>query len=236
MAKETRLNDNADIYAKRNIQSEKQKFREMNTIEKLHYFKDYYLMKLIIIGMIIGISIWIIYTILSPRDETILYTAIVNDSIAPEKTDELTKELETYFNITSPKQNIVIDANFIIDPENITSHTIASEQKLSTYIFAKQIDVIIANEEFFANYARFGYFADLADLLPTNLYSYLSDSFYISDTDENKDLNAYGIYLTDNKKYKELDSILEKPVLGIVVNSKYRNNAVDFIEYLNDFN
>ncbi len=235
MAKETRLNDTADIYTKRENQTEKQKLGDMTITEKFQYFKDYYFKKIFMVCLLSGIAIWFLYTVLSPKTETVLYAAIINDALDNEKTDVLTKELEQYYKINPEKQEIVLDYNFYIDEENGGTETTASVQKLGTYVAAEQIDVIITDEKTFQGYAYNGYFVDLADQLPTDLYSNLSDSFFMSETDEKKtEKNAYGVYLTDCEKYKNLGSMIEKPVIGIVANSKYRENGADFIKYLYD--
>ena len=107
-----------------------------------------------------------------------------------------------------------------------------SEQKIVTYLSAGEIDVIITDEKQFERYASLGYFTNLANELPTEIYSYFSDSFYLATSETDGIPYAAGIYLTDSPVYTETGTIIEKPVVGIVANSKNTENACSFIKYL----
>jgi hypothetical protein len=232
MAKETRLNDSAEIYSKRTQQTEKQKLREMSFSQKVQYFKDYYFKILLGSIVTIGFVTWILVTVLMPKKETILNAAVINDTWNAEKETTFINDLNKFFAINPKKQNIQFDTSYYITDKNPAS--MSTEEKLVTYIMANQIDVIITDEATFKKYAYNGYFSDLADQLPTNVYSKLSDYFYTSNTQSDKEQSAYGIYLDDSERFKELGSILKKPVIGIVANSKYRENGVKLIQYLYD--
>jgi ABC-type molybdate transport system substrate-binding protein len=106
------------------------------------------------------------------------------------------------------------------------------KQALATYISTSEVDVIIAPESQFYGYAYRGYFSKLSDELPTDIYSSLTDQFYITDMEEDTEKDAYGIYLTDTKLYKNNTVNTEPYVLGILVNSEHREASVDFIRYL----
>lgn len=232
MVKETKLDENAEIYKKRETTvTEKQKLKDMTTKEKFQYFNDYYRNKTIIAGIAIVTTVSILYTVLTPKPETVLYAAIVNDSLEEEAVEQLTSEFATFVDIDLKSKEIVIDSSYYIS-EDSANISMASEQKLTTYLYAKDVDVIITDEAQFAKYADQGYFDNLSDHLPTDLYSDLSDSFYLANEVEGNSINAYGIYLDKSKVYQETGSIIEKPVIGIVANSKNKEYGVEFIRYL----
>ena len=84
-----------------------------------------------------------------------------------------------------------------------------------------------------------GYFLDLAEALPTNLYSRVSDRIYLTRTQEARGetveygkFTAYGIYLDGFSRFESLGTGLEKPVIGIVANTAHRKNGVKMLEYL----
>ncbi|ROR28566.1 hypothetical protein EDD66_104152 [Mobilisporobacter senegalensis] len=232
MIKETKLDENAEIYKHRKTTvTEKQKLKNMTMKEKFQYFNDYYKTKTIVAGIAIVTSVSIMYTVLSPKPDTVLYAAIVNDSLGEDAKEQLITEFASLADIDLSSKEIILDSSYFISEEN-SNTSMASEQKLTTYIFAKDIDVIITDEKQFSKYANQGYFDNLSDHLPTDLYSDLSDSFYLANDSENNSINAYGIYLDKSKIYSQTGSIIDKPVIGIIANSKNKMYSVEFIRYL----
>ncbi len=232
MTNYTELEENANIYKKRNETiSEKEKFASMNTKEKFQYFNDYYRNKTIAGVIILGISVSLLYTIFSPKPETILYAAIVNDYLEEEVLKQGATDFLSLLSLDEDDHNIVLDSSYYL-ADDASSVTMASEQKLTTYVFSNDVDVIITDEAQFKRFARMGYFENLSNQLPTNLYSDFADSFFLADDPDGTSYNAYGIYLDDSTVYENLGSILEEPVIGIVANSNRKKNSVDFIRYL----
>jgi hypothetical protein len=80
-----------------------------------------------------------------------------------------------------------------------------------------------------------GFFSKLTDLLPTEMITSLSDSIFETTTSDNPVSGAYGIYLDNAKLFKGASSAADRPVLGIVVNSKNQDNSVDYQKYLLDY-
>ena len=230
MAKETRLNDSAEIYKPRDEKTERQKLKDMSFKDKITYFNDYYRSKTIIGIVIIGFLIYFAYTVFGPKTETILYVASLNGAIDYDTGNVLSEELEVHLDIDTKKQEVFVDTSMYLN--ETSEYTAANYQKLSTYLMAQQLDIIIADEETFARYAKEGYFSKLTDQLPTQLFSKLSDLFYFSSTVEDTNEAAYGIYLETSALYGENSTFSKRPVLGIVVNSKYKDNAVSFIDYI----
>jgi hypothetical protein len=82
--KDTALDDSAEIYQQRKELTERQKLSTMPLKEKLIYFNNYYRNKTIAIIAIMGLIIYIAYTIFTPKTEIVLYTAAVNNTIDSE--------------------------------------------------------------------------------------------------------------------------------------------------------
>lgn len=230
MAKETRLNDSAEIYQPREEKTERQKLKDMSFKDKITYFNDYYRTKTIFGIIIIGFLIYFAYTVFGPKTETILYVASLNGAIDYDTGNALGKELEIYLDIDTDKQAVFVDTSMFLN--ETSEYTAANYQKLAAYLTTQQLDIIIADEETFAVYANEGYFSKLTDQLPTQLFSKLSDLFYYSSTVDDTNEAAYGIYLETSTLYGEDSTFSKRPVLGIVVNSKYKDNAVSFIDYI----
>jgi hypothetical protein len=248
--KETVLDDSAEIYKQRQDESEKQKLRNMNFQEKVQYLKNYYAFKTIVILAIIALGGYFIYSIVSPKPENVLYTAIVDYAMDDETAQTVQTDMEKKLNLNKDTQEIMFDTSFYLGGDTAASsvesttdtalsstssnseYTMASQQKLMTYLYAGEIDVLIAPESSFAQYAAIGYFSKLSDELPTDLFTALSDSYYNTTTEDDTSSSAYGIYLDGAKIYDKSGELIDRPVLGIVVNSKNKENAIELVRYL----
>lgn len=234
--KDSTLDDNASIYAPREEKSEKQKLKEMNFKEKAAYLRDYYLVKTLVGLAILGFAVYFTYTIVSPKPVTLLDAAIVNYSLSDETVNKITEDMNNLLVKNPKKENIMIDASFYLGNGSDTSEfTMGSIQKLQTYMYSGEIDVVIAPESVFQSYARSGYLSKLTDVLPTELLTSFSDSIFNSPTDDNPVAGAYGVYLDKATLFKDISNDADKPVLGILVNSKHQDNGAAFIKYLFDY-
>lgn len=234
--KDSTLDDNASIYAPREEKSEKQKLKEMNFQEKVSYFRTYYLSKTIIGLIVISFAVYFIYTVASPKPETILNAAIVNYPFSDETINKLTTDMAERLQMDSDKEEIMLDASYYLgNGSDASEYTMGTQQKLSTYMYAGEVDVFIAPESVFQSYATAGFFNRLTDILPTELLTSLSDSIFSSTTEDNPVSGAYGIYLDNTTLFKDASTAADRPVLGILVNSKNQDNGIDFIKYLFDY-
>lgn len=230
---DTTLDDSAEIYKQREEKTEKQKLNEMAFKEKIVYFNSYYRLKVIIIAAILIFVGYLAYSILAPTPDTVLYAAVVNNILDDTKITDLQNGFADHLGIDKKKQEIMVDASFNLGTDNDTSqYTIGNQQKLMTYFYASQIDIMIAPESIFKSYAASGTFSKLSDQLPSDLCNTLTDSFYYSTTTDDSNSSAYGIYLDHASIYDNSGKLIDKPIIGIVVNSKYKSNAVEFIRYI----
>jgi hypothetical protein len=110
-----------------------------------------------------------------------------------------------------------------------------SQQRLQTYMFSGEIDVVIAPESVFQTFATSGYLDKLTEVLPTEFITSFTDSIFNSTTSDNPITGAYGIYLDNTALFKDVSNTSDRPVLGILVNSKHKDNGVEFIKYLYDY-
>lgn len=232
--KQTRIDDNASIYERRNPKSERQKLSEMNGREKWQYFKDYYFKKTVISVLLISLVGYFLYTVLSPKPETVLHIACANYQFSEEQIEQLEQEVADYLGINPNTQEVLFDPSYIL-----SDFDYSSAEKLSVLAFARELDVLIVPESKFQEYAFSGSLWSLSDQLPTDLYSALSDKFYLSQLrqDEESYENAtgpsyvFGIYLDEVELFKNYPTE-DPPVLGIVLSGENNENAVEFIRYL----
>lgn len=225
--KETRLEESASIYSKQKVQTEKEKWSSMNKRERWEYFKEYYLLKLCVIVALSAFLIYLLIIILGPKNKLIFEAALINSNLEENKSEMLMTDIE---NLLKPKKReiIMVDDSYYMSGSG--QDDMASEQKLSVCIFANELDIIIADQMNFEKYAKLGYFYDLAELLPTDKYSELTDRLVFAVTETRKEETAYGISIEGFKNFEKYDTQIPNPVIGVVSNSQNIKNAMKVLE------
>lgn len=233
----TKLEDNAEIYKRRNPKSEKEKLSEMDFSEKVEYFKAYYLKKLLALLVIAGLLIWIIITIVTPKPKKVLSVAFSNYPISLELTKRMEADLVKLLDIDEEREGILLDTSY-----DLKNMDLASSERFTTYTYAGEIDIFIAPESVFLNYAYAEIMLPLDEQLPTDFYnSFAQDDFLVCRTrvgneeDPSKPTGpegVYGVYLTDTELFNVFDNTTDPPVLGLIVNTKNKDNAITFMKYL----
>ncbi|MBO5197487.1 MAG: extracellular solute-binding protein [Lachnospiraceae bacterium] len=239
MPKQTRLNDSAEIYNRhREEKTEKEKWSEMNRKERYEYFKSYYLPKIALIATIIVLVGSLLYSMLKPKPDTLIYAAIFDYAMTEDMVDTIETEFSEYINLDPETQEIYFDTSFVLSFDDDYS----LHQKLSTYLFAGEIDVMIGSESQIKQHIQSGYITPLSEQLPTELYTALKDCFVYASVPVTDDLGnitewgeekVYGLYLDGCAIYDGY-TLIERPILAIVANSDQKDNAVEFIKYLFD--
>lgn len=235
MPKKTVLDEDAAIYQQKNSISRKEKLKDMPFNKRVGYFWDYYRYHALITIALIALISYSIYSLTQPKLETSLYAVIVNNTVEPQVWEQYTEKVSDYLELDPAIDDVVFNYNFYYN-NNARDYEANMRQAFVAYLQASDIDVIIAPLSEFSNYVDNGFFAPLSDQLPTDLYSSLADRFYLSATIDNPRVSAYGIYMEDTKLYKEHSRPTDDdPVLiGIVVNSKRKENSIEFIRYVYD--
>ncbi len=232
MPKQTRLNENAEIYQQRKDQSEKEKLSEMDFKKKVSYLWEYYKLHALVTVIIIATGAYIVKEIVTPNIETKLYAAVINNSIEPQVLEEYQQAFSEYLQLDPTREEVNINPQFYMNGD--TEYSMNMKQVLGAYVAAQDVDIIIAPKSDFETYSYYGYMEPMSDLLPTDLYSSLSNYFYIGTQEENPEENVYGIYLSEAGLFKDNAKFTEDNpyVLGVIANSRRQNNAVEFIRYL----
>ncbi|CUH93643.1 hypothetical protein [Herbinix luporum] len=232
MPKKTRLDEDATIYQPRQEQSEKEKLKDMSWEKRISYIWEYYKLHGLLIILGIAFISYTIYTFTKPKIDTKLYAAIINNPINTDVWDEYESKMTEYLKLDTKTENVYFNYNFYYNgPADLA---VNMRQVFAAQLVTADIDLVIAPLSEFATNVEVGIFDPLSDQLPTDLYSSLTDKFYLSGTEENPKVAAYGIYLKDTKLFKEYSQTSDDDpfLIGIVRNSTNKDNAVKFIRYI----
>lgn len=256
--KKTVLDDNASIYSTTKEKDPvKQTWRELDRKGKWQFFKDYYLLKIAVAVALCSFLIYIGVVTLGPHTEKVLYVAVLLDQLDDTATDKMEDELSDI--IKTDKHNIIsIDDSFNFTNAN---SSFSGSDKLTTILYSEIIDVIVTDTDYFNQYSYYGYLKNLDTYLPEDIKEALSDKLltanvyiesedtssenqsafdqamgYLDEEDPYGDGVPYvlGIDLSDCEKYKELNPMVENPVLTVAYNAPHKENIYAYIRYLFD--
>lgn len=241
--KETVLDDDASIYQRREKKTERQKFSEMKTPhDKLNYFRMYYLRGTLAAIVVAGLLIYLVYTILSPKDHFLLRVAFIDYLFDTQQTDQMAVEFIDAADITLNDHELI---SFDGTSYQVSGGDYNAATVFATHVMAKEIDMIIAPESVFTSYAFNGTLYSLTELLPSDLYAALSENFFLSQIrQENETLEnatgdkfVLGIYLDETPFWDKFNSytlLKERPVIGIIGNAQNKDMAIRLLRYLFD--
>ncbi len=216
---------------KRTLKSEKEKLKTMNFKEKCVYIFDYYKFPIIAIIAAIAIISYIIYAYTHEK-ENYLSGICINTIIADEKVPYLTDNFAAYANIDTKKFNINFDPSITLSANATDEYSMASMSKVTVWIYAKTLDIILSNQEFMDYFAGHGAFEDITTVLPADLTAQLQDYFYYSANDEGQTIPV-GVDISkttfaQNLGLKSDDTF----IFGIVTSSQHTDNAIEYLRYI----
>ncbi len=232
MPKQTRLSENAQIYQQRKEQTEKEKLKEMPFKKKAAYLWEYYKLHALAAIIVIATVTYMVKEIVTPNIEPQLYAAFINNTIDETVLEEYEQKFSELLMINPEREEVVINPQFYLSGDS--NYAMDMRQVLSTYVAAQEVDIIIAPKSEFETFSYYGYMYSLSDLLPTDLYSSLSDYFYIGLQEDNTEEKVYGIYMNETELFKNYSKATEEDpyILGVIGNTTHLENSIEFIQFL----
>ena len=230
----TKLDDDALLYQKRDEKKDREKFKELDGKGKLQFFRDYYLLKVVIVVIAAVLLGSVIYTVVKPKPEAALNVAVVNDQWEEQALEDFKTSLQDYLGLDASNNTIeVMDALWLNDDGS----DMATRTKLMVNISAGMVDVMIADQEQFLSYAQQGLFVDLTEELPADLYQKLNGQILTSGVIEEEGQEptgeySVGISLENSQLYGSLTNQTEPMYIGITTSTKNMEDAVKTLQYL----
>ena len=202
---------------------------------KFKYYVYYYKIPVLVgIGVLVFL-ISLVHSIVTAKD-TVLSVALLNAN----QEVEYSLFMDEYFQTTdydAGKTEMRIDASYCFY-DNYSNYQ--NEQRFFVATAAEQIDVVIGSKEIFEKYADMGYFIDLSKLMDADTYSKYSDMAHTTSLTEeyggNTEVSGLDITNWDCiSKLKWYEGSDEPVYIGIVCESKNKEQAIDFINYLRGY-
>lgn len=197
---------------------------------KIKQFFDYYLIYVVIAVVLLGIIGYFVKTIVFDRKELELSVLVIDDTNELD-IEQMEEDLKEQLGIDSDKQDITF--TIFDNTKN------GNEAVIMTRLRAKSVDILISGEETFKEYAANGVYENLDEKLPEDMIERIDSKFIDGeeatlDDDGNviewgKSL-SYGVDISNGILMEKYGSILENPVIGIVVNTEHQNNSVKALD------
>ncbi|MCR5719732.1 MAG: hypothetical protein K6F84_04125 [Lachnospiraceae bacterium] len=145
------------------FKEEREEIKNADFKTKLSYFWDYY--KFHTLGglfVIIVLSIFI-YERITAKD-TVLNVALCNTITGDSPTVQ--EEFPKYAGINTKKEKISLDDSYAIDLEGTSQASVYSMQKLTAYVSASELDMMVGSVDVISYYAYQDDFMELDKVLP----------------------------------------------------------------------
>ncbi len=230
--KKTVLDDGAALYHHDENVSEKEKWSRMSGKKRWEYFKSYYLMKCIAILASAAVVVSIFYAMFSPKPETVLNVAIVNQALVQPQYLKLQEAFETWIELDPEIQETVFDGGYDFELDQYNAM-----QKFAIYNAAGELDVTILPLSEFEKYAPVGYFSQVSNHISTGLYLKLSDYFVESSRqNENGEIEedskaVYGIRIDSTRIFDGYEA--DGPIVLAINHSTGNEEMIEkFLTYL----
>ncbi len=239
--KEQLMNDPSEIYQKRTEETERKEIENLSQKGKWQYFKDYYL-KIAVIGLIAVVFLGVFAVQAATRKPTnALYIVIQKDALDEARVEAFKVALEKHMKLDTDVEVVTIDVG-------------CSDHQLQAYLYAGTADIVITGEDHFKKWGRSGYFFDAETDKEVSFYEdydetcryrtkYVTGKDVLNNkktakTEKGSDPTDYncGLYLTESEKYGQLETFLEKPVIGISIATERLTEAREFVQYMMDNN
>ena len=218
------------------IKEKKKKFKTLSFFAKIQYIWQYYKLHILAVILVVLAVGAFINSYIRTNYDNVCYIAVAEGSIPnqSDNKDVLSTGFASYLGVNGKSERIDIDYTYSIvgdalDEANTTIdinkiYTLAATENLDGYLTEREyIDFFSSNKETFLY--------DLRELLSANEMDVLSD-YLVYYVDGKGESIPFAVDLSEAPLIKDSGLTLKDPCYGVVVTSKYPENAVGFIRYV----
>lgn len=231
---------------------EKEKLSHMSFKEKIGYIWEYYKLHMFI-GLIILFFLGAIGTgIYNSTFDTRLYCMVLNSPRSQQNFQVITEDFAHAMGYDGKKDQIFVESMIggfgdeketaastdpaaTLDPNNLSDPMgdYTTVMKMTALISAKELDVVICDQEAFEYYGKkMGAFYDLSSLLPGELAAQAEGHTVSLTVEETGQTITAGIDITETWFAEAVDLTMEPAYLCVVSNSQRTDAALDLIRYI----
>lgn len=211
--------------------TELEKLKAMTWPDRIWYIWEYY--KIHMLGVLIAAFILsAIGTSLYEKSfETALYCLIFNSRSETEVDfAPLQEGFAQYLGLTK-KQRINMESLYVSFGEDTSELAFANMAKVSALVQAKELDIMLADEETIRYFAAMSGYADLEESLSPELLELVRDRLYYAPGEDGTE-RAYAIDLSGTAFAEDSHLAQTPPLLGILSSSVRKENTDALLRYI----
>lgn len=187
--------------------------------QKLSYFIYYYKWH-VIVGAAALIMLIAFIVQVATRKDTALYACLLN-AVAPYDTAEYADAFASYAGIDQDEYALLLDATMTIN-DQLDQETLTSSQRLSVYIAAGDLDVLITDMASMNRQANNEYFYDLREILTPQQLKRCEPCFYYVDMafirEKNTAIDNFDTDYAPDYPNPQKPEAMEEPVpVGVII-------------------
>ena len=233
--KKTALGDDSEIYKSRDNSFGKKDLKNLSRKQKLEYFRDYYLMRVIVIAAVLIVAGSMLNVMVFNRSNCVLALATLNRAQVAYP-EELGSALEEYLKAEGKNDYVSAEAFNLQDAQ--------MQMAFSTKVAATGMDLVICSKDFFEEGSAGGMFADLSDILPEDTYEALAERMIEgkeAETDDDgnvtgwKEARPYGLDISGSTAFAKFGGVDEAPILCVMGNAAHLENVQKAIAFFAEF-
>ena len=194
------------------IRKEKEKTKDMSFKGKLGYFWYYYKVHTIV-GIIIAAFLFVLIRDITNSKDYAFYGTYFNAEQTFSAEEQMAAFAE-YAGLDTENYDVYLDSDMYYSLSDMSETSLAASQKFTAMIYSADVDVVVADEEIFTNYALNETFYDLRNVLPDDLMEQYQDKFFYIDEAAIEAYNNENAYLEagdDTAYYNEIAESLQNP-------------------------
>lgn len=211
--------------------TEREKLRAMNVKDKLWYIWTYYRfhMAAAVLAVIVAVNVGTV--IYHSTFHTALHCMIINSRDEEGfQAEPLEKGFASWAGL-GKKEEVVSETTFLAFGDDVSEYIYASMAKISALVAAKDLDVMICDEETLNHYSSMDGFLDLETILPEEILSAEKDRLYYAENEDGT-RHAYAIDISGTAFAKDSNLQLSPALFGIVSNSTRTDTALSLLQYI----
>lgn len=213
------------------IAKNKESMKDKSKWERFKYFCYYYWKPIVLVMIAVCCITAFIRHFIEYSKESSIYVALVNCNIVSAEQTDLVSDYVLSRNIDTQTNPARLDVALQMSENRNDNLDVANSQKLSAFLEAGNIDVLIAPEWTMEGCANQAYLANIQTVLPEDLYQQLTDRL-IYHTYEDDGRVPIAVYVGDIPKIRKLYENDVEPYFAIGNITERKETAADFLRYL----
>lgn len=212
--------------------------KEMTGAERFRYFREYYLVRTLVILAAAGLIFHLAWHYTHLPGECVFYGFVFNDIYEADGKARAVRNLAEL--MQAGEEQVLLDEGHDMGKDG--------DLQIATLLANERLDLIICPRDTFEKLAGEGTFANLTEALDEQLFTELEEQLVYCAGYEEQDLSyaedpfheagngagevlPYGIVISEGDRYRAISMTGDEFLCGIVANSRHTDNAEAAIAY-----